>query len=180
MLTNPKTLVMNHDTQPYQALEAPIEPWFKPLAYALILLRDKGYPCVWYGDLYGIDPEGEHPFPPSCGGALPKFMLARKLYSYGKQVDYFDYETCVGWARCGTWDRRFGCAVITSNAGPGSKRMRVGEMHAGERWTDVLGWQDGEVVIGDDGFGEFTCGQTSVSIWVNREAEGRERFSEKL
>lgn len=60
---------MNHDTQPYQALEAPIEPFFKPLAYALILLRYDGYPCLFYGDLYGI--KGEHPFPPSCGGALP-------------------------------------------------------------------------------------------------------------
>ena len=56
-----QTLVMNHDTQPYQALEAPIEPFFKPLAYALILLRSSGYPCLFYGDLYGI--KGEHPFP---------------------------------------------------------------------------------------------------------------------
>ncbi|KAK0634334.1 alpha amylase [Bombardia bombarda] len=172
------TLVMNHDTQPYQALEAPIEGWFKPLAYALILLRNQGYPCVWYGDLYGI--KGEHPFPPSCGGALPKLTLARKLYSYGKQTDYFDYETCIGWVRYGTWDRRFGCAVVISNAGPGTKRMHVGEMHAGERWTDVLGWSSGEIVIDDDGFADFTCGQTSVSVWVNKDAEGREKFEENF
>ncbi|STL91976.1 alpha-amylase [Escherichia coli] len=38
------TLVANHDTQPLQALEAPVEPWFKPLAYALILLRENGVP----------------------------------------------------------------------------------------------------------------------------------------
>ncbi|KAK3371138.1 glucan 1,4-alpha-maltohexaosidase [Lasiosphaeria ovina] len=169
------TLVMNHDTQPYQALEAPIEGWFKPIAYALILLRDAGYPCVWYGDLYGI--KGEHPFPPSCGGALSKLVLARKLYAYGKQADYFDYETCLGWVRYGTWDRRFGCATVLSNAGPGTKRMHVGEMHAGERWTDVLGWSSGEVVIGHDGFADFTCSQTSVSIWVNKDAEGRDKFA---
>ncbi|MFP1495627.1 hypothetical protein ACLB1Q_02310 [Escherichia coli] len=36
------TLVANHDTQPLQALRAPVEPWFKPLAYALILLRENG------------------------------------------------------------------------------------------------------------------------------------------
>ena len=30
------TVVDNHDTQPLQALEAPVEPWFKPIAYALI------------------------------------------------------------------------------------------------------------------------------------------------
>lgn len=47
------TLVDNHDTQPLQALEAPVEAWFKPLAYALILLRKDGYPCVFYPDLFG-------------------------------------------------------------------------------------------------------------------------------
>ena len=47
------TLVANHDTQPLQALEAPVEPWFKPLAYALILLRENGVPSVFYPDLYG-------------------------------------------------------------------------------------------------------------------------------
>ena len=181
---------MNHDTQPYQALEAPIEPWFKPLAYALILLRDAGYPCVFYGDLYGMkgpEEEGEDgtkhtvSFPPSCSGALPKLVLARKLYAYGKQEDHFaDSPSCLGWVRYGTWDRRFGCAVVMSNAGPATKRMHVGEMHAGEKWTDVLGWAQSEVVIGDDGCGEFTCGGCSVSVWVNSEAEGRERFAEEL
>lgn len=171
---NAVTLVMNHDTQPYQALEAPIEPFFKPLAYALILLRYDGYPCLFYGDLYGI--KGEHPFPPSCGGALPNLTLARKLYAYGVQQDYFDYATCIGWVRYGTWDRRFGCAVVMSNAGPGEKRMHVGEMHAGEVWTDVLGWESAEIRIGDDGYGMFICPGTSVSVWVNKEAEGREKF----
>jgi len=175
---HPQTLVMNHDTQPGQALEAPIEGWFKPLGYSLILLREQGYPCVFYGDVYGMG--GEHAQPPSCGGALPKIMLARKLYSYGRQADYFDYRTCIGWVRYGTWDRPYGCAVVMSNAGPGTKRMHVGELHAGEVWTDVLGWDHSEIVIGNDGFAEFRCGQTSVSIWVNKKAEGRERFSEEL
>jgi alpha-amylase len=30
------TIVGNHDTQPLQVIEAPVEDWFKPLAYALI------------------------------------------------------------------------------------------------------------------------------------------------
>ena len=47
------TVVANHDTQPLQALEATVENWFKPIAYALILLRDKGYPCVFILILYG-------------------------------------------------------------------------------------------------------------------------------
>ena len=144
---------MNHDTQPYQALEVPIEPFFRPLAYALILLRSSGYPCLFYGDLYGI--RGSKPFPPSCGGALPALTFTRKLCAYGLRQDYFDCATCVGWVRYGTWDRRFGCAVLMSNAVPGEKRMHVGEMHAGEVWTDVLGWEKGEVRIDGDGFGKL-------------------------
>ena len=47
------TVVDNHDTQPLQKLEPPVDLWFKPLAYALVLLREAGYPCVFYPDLYG-------------------------------------------------------------------------------------------------------------------------------
>lgn len=47
--------VDNHDTQPHQALESWIPAWFKPMAYASILLRNYENPCVFYGDLYGID-----------------------------------------------------------------------------------------------------------------------------
>lgn len=178
---------MNHDTQPHQALEAPISAWFKPLAYALILLRNSGYPCIFYGDLYGIvSPDSgssqsssvpKLESQPSCSGILPLLALSRKLYAYGEQASYFDYPTCVGFVRYGTWDRPFGCAVVMSNAGPGTKRMHVGEMHAAEKWTDVLGWSQGEVIIGHDGFGEFTCGGCSVSVWVNSKAEGRDKFN---
>ena len=134
---NAVTLVQNHDTQPGQALAAPVEDFFKPLAYAMILLRLSGYPAVFYGDLYGISgPDGFKE--PSCGGQLGDLILARKLYAYGREDSYFDYSTCVGWVRLGTWDRRFGCAVVLSNAGPGEKRMFVGEMHKGEVWTDVV------------------------------------------
>jgi alpha-amylase len=39
-----------------------------------------------------------------------------------------------------------------------------------------LGWSDRKVVIGEDGFGEFVCGECSVSVFVNEAAEGRELF----
>jgi alpha-amylase len=38
------TLVENHDTQPLQSLESPVAGWFKPLAYAIILLREEAIP----------------------------------------------------------------------------------------------------------------------------------------
>ena len=52
------TFVDNHDTQYGQALESWVLEWFKPAAYAIILLRDTGYPCVFYGDYYGIQIKG--------------------------------------------------------------------------------------------------------------------------
>lgn len=51
--------------------------------------------------------------------------------------------------------------------------MFVGELHAGERWTDILAWWKEGITIGDDGFGEFRCHPTSVSVFVNERAEGR-------
>ena len=132
------TLVQNHDTQPGQQLEAPIDDWFNSLAYALILLRAEGYPCVFYGHLYGISGGPKGFIPPTCGGQLGDFILARKLYAYGEQDNYFDFRTCIGWVRRGTWDRKYGCAVVLSNAGAGWKTMYVGTEHKGEVWTDLV------------------------------------------
>ena len=87
---------MNHDTQPSQALSAPIYHFFIPMGYALILLRLDGYPCVFYGDLYGIKGGVDFPHPPSAGGKISDLCLARKLYAYGEQHDYFDKPNCIG------------------------------------------------------------------------------------
>ena len=49
-------------------------------------------------------------------------------------------------------------------------------MHAGEVWTDVLGWSKGEVKIDDDGYGMFNVSGTSIAVWVNKDAAGRDLF----
>ncbi|KAI9662371.1 MAG: hypothetical protein M1821_008538 [Bathelium mastoideum] len=111
---NAITLVANHDTQRGQTMETPIKPTFMALAYALILLREDGYPCVFYGDLYGLcDP---HPSPPTCWGKLPDLILARKLYAYGVQTDYFGRKDCIGWTRSGLLEdsNKVGLAVVMS------------------------------------------------------------------
>nr|AOC97452.1 alpha-amylase [Flammulina velutipes] len=169
------TLVDNHDTQVGQALESWVSPAFKPLAYALILLRPAGYPCVFYGDLYGT--KGENPQEPVS--QLGDMIRARKLYAYGELRDYWDHMNCVGWVRMGEETEEGkpnldGCAVVLCNGtGEGSKRMEVGKHRANEKWTDVLGWYPGEIVIGEDGWAEFKCQARSVSIWVKHDATGR-------
>ena len=147
------TIVDNHDTQPGQALESWVEGWFKPLAYALILLRDKGTPCVFYGDLYGIPHDDIPPVP-----ELENLLLARKEYATGGQTDYFDYPNVVGWTREG------GLAVVLSNGDEGWKHMKLG--NPGDVFVDLLGNRSDEVVIDRDGVGKFMVNARSVSAWV--------------
>jgi len=52
--------------------------------------------------------------------------------------------------------------------------MEVGREHAGEEWTDILGWYQGVVKISEDGWGNFRCHGQSVSIWVKLGAKGRD------
>ncbi|KAB8274309.1 glycoside hydrolase superfamily [Aspergillus minisclerotigenes] len=169
------TLVMNHDTVRERA---PIASFFKPLAYALILLRDKGQPCIFYGDLYGIRRGVKNPMTPSCGGKLPVLARARKLYAYGEQCDYFDQANCIGFVRYGNLHHPSGLACIMSNGGASQKRMYVGRSHAKERWTDILGWHPKTVIIDKKGYGIFPVSAMQVSVWVNSAAEGRESLQE--
>ena len=166
---NAVTLVMNHDTQPGQTVKSPIEGFFKPLAYALILLRSEGYPQLFYGDMYGM--KGKTREPSSCGGKLPDLTLAQKLCAHGAQEDYFDDANCIGFVRRGTWDKPAGLACVMSNAGLGQVKMAVGEMHAAQIWTDVLGLEQKDVEIDSQGYGLFPCPGTSLSVFVSRNAE---------
>jgi alpha-amylase len=167
------TVVGNHDTQPLQALEAPVEQWFKPLAHAIILLREKGYPCVFYTDLYsatykdkGHDGNEYEIFLPACEN-IDKLMQARKIFAYGVQRDYFDHGNCTGWTREGDEEHPgSGCAVLMSNGDEGRKTMEMGKAHAGRTFYDYLGKREEKITLDDEGKGEFTVGAGSVSVWV--------------
>ncbi|KAI1614740.1 alpha-amylase [Exophiala viscosa] len=173
------TFVANHDTQETQSLAAPVEEWFIPLAYVLILLRaDSGTPCVFWGDIFGN--HGPRPRLPACGGKLSRLAVARKLFAYGQQRDYLDTEDCIGWTRLGHKSKSNGAglAVIMTNSWDRrSKRMFVGQRHAGERWKDILGWEDREVVIDAGGFGTFPVGHRSVGVWTDEKAPGFDMVS---
>ncbi|KAJ5794270.1 CAZyme family GH13 [Penicillium paradoxum] len=161
------TLVANHDTQPGQMLETPVAPSFKLLAYALILLRKEGRPCVFYGDLYGIRGNVEKQTTPSCDGKLPLLMQARKLYAYGEQQDYFNLPNCIGFVRYGNARHLSGLACVISNAGAGVQRMYVGKRHAYEEWTDLLHPEIKRIVIDKKGYGCFSVKAMNVGVWIN-------------
>lgn len=165
MKENPEravTFVDNHDTQPRQALQSWIPSWFKEIAYSIILLRREGYPCIFYGDYYGIQHDNIEPME-----NLKTLLLLRRDRAYGEQVDYFDDKNIIGFTRLGDDDHyKSGMAVIISDKYEGSKRMYVGTKFAGERFFDALGNREDEITIGEDGFGEFIVNGGSVSVYV--------------
>ena len=122
----------NHDTQPLQSLESVVESWFKPLAYAMILLRLDGYPCVFYADYYGAHYKGkgrdnndheiwltDHSF------LINKFLWARKTYGFGERHDYFDHPNTVGWIQLGDRNHPGAMAVALTNGAAGNKWMNT-------------------------------------------------------
>ena len=158
------TFVDNHDTQRGQALESTVEEWFKPAAYALILLREAGLPCVFYGDYYGISGEFAQE---SFQEVLDKLLDIRLNLAYGEQTDYFDDANCIGWTRQGK-DNGQPIAVIISNDQATSKSMFVGQEWAGREFSDYLGNSSQIVTIDDQGWGEFPVEEKSVSVWSVR------------
>jgi len=156
------TFVDNHDTHPGQALCSFIPAWFKPIAYALILLRAVGTPCVFYGDYYGIPHNNIEPVE-----ELKTIMLLRKEKSYGEQHTYLDNPNYIGWTRQGDNEYiKSGLAVVISNSNDGEKRMYIGKENAGEEFIDALGNCEEEIIVDEEGYGNFKVKGKSCSIWI--------------
>jgi alpha-amylase len=165
------TFVENHDSQPLQSLESVVENWFKPLAYALILLREAGYPCVFYGDYYGAsyrdkgrDGNEYDIVLQSHRIILDRLLQARRDYAYGIQYDYFDHPNTVGWTRLGDLEHPDSLAVIMGNGDAGTKWMEVGKPDT--TYIDLTQAVTNSVTTNADGWGEFLCQGGSVSVWI--------------
>ena len=156
------TFVDNHDTQPGQSLQSFIQDWFKPAAYSIILLRDEGYPCIFYGDFYGIPHDNIPPVE-----ELKTILEIRKEKAYGVQHDYFDHPDYIGWTREGDNEHlQSGVAVVISNSFDGEKRMYMGKDLVGDKFVDALANCEEIVEIDQEGCGTFKVKGKSTSIWV--------------
>lgn len=166
METNPDfavTFVDNHDSQRGQSLESTVADWFKPLAYSLIMLRQEGTPCLFYGDYYGVEGDFAQT---SFKVVIDRLAYLRQHHVYGNQVDYFDHANCIGWVQQGTDEHPEPLAVVMSTGEEGWKDMEIGQWHAGRVFVDYLGHSDNEVTIDANGWGCFKAQAGSVSAWV--------------
>jgi alpha-amylase len=171
--TKAVTFVDNHDTQPLQELESWVESWFKPLAYAMILLRAGGYPCVFGGDLarshyrdkgndgndYDIDLD-DH------SATINMLLAARRDFAYGQQIDYLDHFNTIGWTRLGDAAHPQAMAALLSDGAAGDKWMNVAR--PGAAFGDITGNIADEIRANADGWGNFRCNGGSVSVWVQK------------
>lgn len=156
------TFVDNHDSQKNSSLESQVKDWFKPSAYALILLLKKGYPCIFYGDYYGV--RGK----PSPHRVILDILLdARQKYAYGEEDDYFDHPGTVGFVRRGDGEHPgSGLAMLISNGEDGNKRMFVGEERKGETWKEITGNIPDTLTIDKEGYGDFRVSGGKLAVWV--------------
>lgn len=165
------TIVANHDTQPLQSLEAPVEPWFKPIAYALILLRENGVPCIFLPDLIGArytdtggdGAEHEVELPPIA--CLPALVTARQRFANGPQTDLFDDPQTIGFIRHGTQSEP-GCVVVIATGEAAAKPVDLGPDQAGVTFIDWLGHCQDRVTTDAAGKACFVAPAGSLSVWV--------------
>lgn len=163
------TFVDNHDSQPLQSLESFVEDWFKPIAYSIILLRDTGYPCVFYPDYYGAEYTGyknnnEYKIKINSHKKLIDiFIKVRKKYTFGKRNDYFDHRNIIGWTFEGDKKHK-SSAIVMSNNEITRKWMKTGKAHV--KYYDITKNIETEVKSNEYGWAEFICKPGKVSVWL--------------
>lgn len=158
------TFVDNHDSQKNSSLESQVKDWFKPLAYGLILLMKEGYPCIFYGDYYGV--KGK---PSPHKSILDILLRARKKYAYGEQQNYFDHPNTVGFVRMGDAEHPdSGLVLLLSNGEDGEKILNVGIERKGEIWCEITGNRKEEITIDEKGEGHFPVSGGKLAVWVKK------------
>jgi len=160
------TFVDSHDTQPGQSIGTWVEDWFKPHAYALILLRLEGLPVVFAGDYDGGETGIEGVAMPRRRDLIDRLLHLRERFNHGGQEDYFDHPSCVAWLRTGDDDHPGAMVVVMSNGEAGCKQ--VDTHRPGETFCNVLAeGRSDRLTTGDHGRADFTCPAGEVAVWVS-------------
>lgn len=183
------TFVENHDYQYGRDLDSHVREWIKPIAYAFILLRAAGYPCIFHGDYYGIDAtldgRGQSPGKPY----LDLLIQVRKQFALGEER-YYDDRNVAGWVRMGgVPGARGALAVVINTAATGVQAINMDTGRVNRRFYHLATIKhtgtndaDGFLVVrsaynqygdkaqglwtGADGKADFVADSGSVSLWL--------------
>ncbi|WP_146005844.1 alpha-amylase [Fischerella thermalis] len=184
------TFVENHDYEYGRFYESHVEEWFKPLAYAYILLRRQGYPCIFFPDYYGsgnwYEAERQwHRAQLSGNSYLDLLLQLRKQFALGEE-QYYANPNVAGWVRLGFVPGAKGAmAVVINNAYNRVEAIRMNTGRSSKRFyhlATIKATPDGFLVVRDryemygskaeelytDEFGwaDFLADGGTVAIWI--------------
>ncbi len=127
----------------------------------------EGYPCVFYGDYYGMKgEESPHRL------IIDVLLDLRRRYAYGEQVNYFDHPSTVGFVRTGNEEHKgSGLIFLMSNDEAGSKTLCLGEAHQGEEWYETTGSIPDSVTLDENGNGKFSVQERNITVWIQKQKE---------
>lgn len=183
--SNAVTFVENHDYQFGREYNSHVKEWFKPLAYAFILLRDRGYPCIFFPDYYGSHDKDNHQGQPSGQEYLELLLKLRKQFAFGDERYYAD-RNIAGWVRMGgVLGAKGGMAVTINNSYGAVKaiRMNTGRFNkrfyhlatiklSGEKFVvakyryNQYGDKSEGLWTDSNGYAEFLADGGSAAIWI--------------
>ena len=129
----------------------------------IILLSRDGYPCLFYGDYYGVGGENSpHQW------IIDKLLEVRSLHAYGDQINHFEDPNIIAIQRTGR-DEWTGCVAVLSNLDEeGEIQVEVGKERAGQVWQEVTGSGFEDVIIDEEGNGNFKVEAEKISVWIRK------------
>ncbi len=150
--------VDNHDTQPGQALESWVQPWFKPLAYAYVMLRDAQYPCVFFGDLYGVPHDRIRPMP------VLNAMVWIRAHLLGDRVEEQPGDSAHSLCWCVAGEHPV--CVVLNTSDTSIEREVTSEALASRTLVDIC-HAGAPAEMGKEGHGTLTCPAGTCSIYID-------------
>ena len=126
--------------------------WFISQAYAMILLRDEGYPMVSDVDML------------NHGDMIKRYLLARTHCTYGERHDRFDHNNTVGWSFSGGHGFDNSMAVVMTSGDYGTKWLSTQRPQT--RYRDLTRSLGHVISTNEHGWAEFACPSRNTSVWV--------------
>jgi alpha-amylase len=184
------TFVENHDYEYGRGYDSHVKEWFKPLAYAFILLREGGYPCVFFPDYYGSadwheDGRRWHRGQNPGREYLDLLIKLRKQFALGEER-YYAERNVAGWVRMGFVPGAKGAMAVALNNSYGAvksilmntgrsdkrfyhlatiKKTDAGFLVASNRY-DLYGDKAEALRTDSAGWADFPAAGGTVSIWI--------------
>jgi alpha-amylase len=152
------SFVDNHDTD--NNGQSPVVN-LKMLAYAYILLREKGYPCVFYKDYYTYN----------LGAPIKTLMGIRKTSALGAGAEYASADTpdYYAYSRAGdgtTTTGHKGLMLVLNDSGADITSKTITSPFKSATLTDKTGNYPGTITTNSSGVGTFPVKARSWSVWV--------------